>query len=99
MAHFDHKPAVRDPDNEIAVARNTRYGLLLFAVYTLLYATFMILNTFTPSLMEREIVWGINLAVWYGLGLIVTAFLLALLYAWICRAPQRANPDDREGSL
>ena len=35
---------------------------------------------------------GINLAVLYGLGLIVVAFLLALLYDWLCRAPSPPAP-------
>jgi hypothetical protein len=31
---------------------------------------------------------GINLAVWSGLGLIVGALVLALVYAVLCRLPQ-----------
>ena len=33
---------------------------------------------------------GVSLAVLSGLGLIAAAFLLALVYAWLCRAPQGA---------
>ena len=42
--------------------------------------------------MMRTPFGGVNLAVLYGLALIVSAFLLALVYEWLCRAPA-----DREG--
>ncbi len=81
--NLDSRPGVTD----LQIRRNMRYGLLFFFIYTAIYGTFMLLNTFAPWLMEREIVGGLNLAVCYGLGLIVAAFVLALIYAWICRAP------------
>jgi uncharacterized membrane protein (DUF485 family) len=66
-------------------ARRARYGLVLFAFYLALYGGFVLLNAFAPSLMEVTLA-GVNLAVLYGLGLIAAAFLLALLYDWLCRA-------------
>jgi hypothetical protein len=30
---------------------------------------------------------GVNLAIWYGFGLIGGALVLALIYAWLCREP------------
>jgi hypothetical protein len=34
------------------------------------------------------VVWaGLNLAVVFGLGLIIGAFVLALVYAWCCKTP------------
>lgn len=66
-------------------SQTTRTGLILFAVYLLLYGGFMLLNTFAPDAMEMLILPGINLAVAYGIGLIVAAFVLALWYGWLCR--------------
>jgi uncharacterized membrane protein (DUF485 family) len=66
----------------------------LFATYLALYGGFVLLNAFAPSLMERDLVAGINLAVGYGLGLIVTALGLALLYAWLCRATLTATDQE-----
>jgi hypothetical protein len=43
--------------------------------------------------MEATPLAGVNLAVLCGLGLIAVAFLLALLYDWLCREPA---PRDRE---
>jgi uncharacterized membrane protein (DUF485 family) len=67
---------------------NTRRGLLLFTIYLVLYAGFLILNAFFPEAMDTLVLPDINLAVVYGLGLIVAAFVLALVYAWLCgRSP------------
>ena len=85
-------PQTSEGISEADAARNARYGLILFAVYSLLYGTFMALTAFAPQVMEIVVLGGLNLAVLYGLGLIVAAFLLALVYAWLCRAP--ATPRD-----
>lgn len=85
MAGFDHGPAV-PPADEPHADRNARYGAVLFAVYLALYAGFLALNVFAPASLAVTFL-GVNLAVLAGLGLIVAAFVLALVYAWLCRAP------------
>jgi uncharacterized membrane protein (DUF485 family) len=65
--------------------RNTRIGLSLFAVYLLLYAGFVFLAAFSPDVMELTPLAGVNLAIWYGFGLIIAAIALALVYGWACR--------------
>ena len=65
--------------------RNARIGLVLFAVYLVLYGGFVLLNAYSPTTMEWTPIAGINLAVLYGFGLIVAAFVLALVYGWLCR--------------
>ena len=65
--------------------RNSRIGLKLFAFYLLLYGGFVLLNTFSPTTMEATPVAGINVAILYGFGLIVAAFVLALVYGLLCR--------------
>ena len=76
-----------------AEARNARVGLWLFAVYLLLYGGFMALNAFFPQRMGVPFLGGVNLAVTYGLLLIVGAFVLALLYMFIVRG--RADGEGR----
>lgn len=68
-----------------SLSRNARWGLFLFAVYLLFYTGFVLLNAFAPSFMERDFFAGINIAVGYGLALIVAALALALFYGWLCR--------------
>ncbi len=75
------------PEDDAQIQRNTRIGLVLFAVYLALYGGFVLANAFAPQAMEVTL-FGVNLAILYGMGLIVAAFLLALLYAWLCRTPR-----------
>ncbi len=86
MPGFDHGPSQPLAHEDAAVtSRRTRYGLALFAVYLLLYGGFVLLNAFAPAVMERTPLLGINVAVLYGMALIVAAFVLALVYGWLCR--------------
>jgi uncharacterized membrane protein (DUF485 family) len=72
-----------------------RWALGLFALYLVLYAGFVLLNAFRPSLMEWTPLAGVNLAVLYGLGLIAAAFLLAVLYDLICRILEKRGESRR----
>lgn len=86
MAALDHGPNRTDEvEHPKTVARNTRYGLILFAIYLACYGTYVLTNAFAPQVMERMPLAGINLAVLSGFGLIAVAFLLALFYGWLCR--------------
>jgi uncharacterized membrane protein (DUF485 family) len=91
MGGFDHKPAEPKPEDNRAAARNARYGIVLFVFYLALYTAFVLLNAFRPQVMDVTPLAGINLAVLYGLALIVTAFVLALVYAWLCRGQGRSS--------
>jgi uncharacterized membrane protein (DUF485 family) len=65
--------------------RASRPGLILFALYCVLYGGFVVLTALVPESAGWLIAEGLTLPVGYGVGLIVGALLLALLYAWICR--------------
>jgi uncharacterized membrane protein (DUF485 family) len=71
---------------------NARLGLILFVIYLALYGGFVGLAAFAPDVMERTPAAGVNLAIWYGFGLIAAAILLALIYGWLCR---RSNEPGR----
>jgi uncharacterized membrane protein (DUF485 family) len=86
MADFHPTPTSRETVDPAKAARNSRYGLVLFAIYGSFYGAFMLVNAFAPQIMEMEVVSGINIAVSSGLLLIVAAFALALVYAWLCRS-------------
>jgi uncharacterized membrane protein (DUF485 family) len=77
------KPADLDDHPEIS-ARNARNGLILFAIYFALYAGFMALSTFSPNTMALTFA-GVNVAIWYGMGLIFAAFVLAMVYMYLAR--------------
>ncbi len=88
MPDPDHlsSPAPVDDETEEISARNARYGMVLFLVYLVVYGAYVVLNAFVPAVMDAVPLLGVNLAVIYGVGLIVLALILALIYAWLCRS-------------
>ena len=67
-------------------SRNSRIGLVLFLFYLLLYGGFVLINTFSPKTMEATPIAGVNVAILYGFGLIIAAFLLAIIYGVLCKS-------------
>lgn len=65
---------------------NSRYGLILFAIYFALYAVFMAINVMAPEVMAKPALAGMNVAIVFGFGLIVSALVLALIYMRVSRA-------------
>lgn len=76
------KPAAGD-------AATSRIGLRLFWVYVLLYAGFMGLVLLRPEWLATRPFGGVNLAIAYGLGLILAALVLSLVYMAACRVVER----------
>ena len=72
-----------DDHPEISAA-NSRAGLVLFSVYLAFYAGFVGLAAFTPDAMAAPALGGVNVAVCYGMGLILAAFVVAALYMAAC---------------
>jgi uncharacterized membrane protein (DUF485 family) len=64
------------------VAAPSSLRLWLFALYLAMYLGFMLLTAFRLDAMAAPALGGVNLAVVYGLLLIVSALLLALVYMW-----------------
>lgn len=76
---------------------NTRLGLWLFAVYLVLYLGFVLISAFAAEVMDTIIVAGLNLAIVYGLALIVIALALALMYGLMCRRePSSTGPGESQ---
>ena len=71
--------------------RNAKIGFFLFGIYLLLYGGFVFLNAFAPETMEITPVAGVNLAILYGFGLIIAAFVLAMIYGFVCRGADDNN--------
>ncbi len=55
-------------------------GLWLFALYCLLYFGFMAVAVYDIGIFDHEVFTGVNLAIFWGMGLIGGAFVLALIY-------------------
>jgi len=92
MLHEPAAPSGKDP----AFAFKRRLGVIMFAVYAVVYAGFVVINLVRPALMGRLALGGQNLAVVYGFGLIVFALLLALVYNTACNRREAAMAE-KEG--
>jgi uncharacterized membrane protein (DUF485 family) len=77
-------------DHPEITSRNSRYGLILFAVYLALYGAFMLFTVFDLHVMALPSLAGVNVAIVSGVGLIVAALLLSCFYVWLCR-PSRGK--------
>ncbi|MEE4176312.1 MAG: DUF485 domain-containing protein [Bacteroides sp.] len=78
-----HEPAV-ELGADHASRRKTRLGLILFFVYAVIYAVFVLLGLFFTDTLGMIVFSGLNLAVVYGFGLILLAFLMGLIYSLVC---------------
>lgn len=86
-------PPTTDLDDHPEVsAANARSGLVLFFIYLAFYAGFMGLAAFAPQTMGRSVLGGVNLAITYGLGLIVGALVVAALYMAACARNAKSSP-------
>jgi len=90
--------AARDDHPDVSAA-NARAGLVLFFVYLAFYAGFVGLAAFAPQAMGRPVLAGVNLAITYGMALILGAFVVAALYMWACARNARLDrgPSSTEG--
>lgn len=80
-----HQPAkTEDEGTDLALHYRMRTGVLLFLLYAFIYLVFVVINLVSPLLMESIVLFGMNLAVTYGIGLILFAILLALIYNRLC---------------
>jgi uncharacterized membrane protein (DUF485 family) len=85
-----HEPASQcGPDASAEYKQNI--GVWMFLLYAAVYAVFVAINLLNPLLMEKEIIFGLNLAVVYGFGLIIFALVEALIYNHMCGKHEAAN--------
>ncbi len=66
-----------------AAHHNARWGLILFAIYVVLYGGFVALATIDYAVLKTRF-GGVNIAIAYGFGLIFSAILLAVVYTFLC---------------
>jgi uncharacterized membrane protein (DUF485 family) len=80
-------------DHPEVSAANARAGLVLFFIYLAFYAGFMALAAFAPQSMGQPVLGGVNLAITYGMALIVGAFVIAAIYMVLCARNARLGKD------
>ncbi len=92
-----HKPAAKG-GRDFASSYKMRLGAWLFLLYALVYAVFVAVNVLSPISMEKTIVFGLNLAVVYGFGLIIFALVLALIYNNMCIVKEKELNNPKESN-
>lgn len=96
MHHGPAQESAPDP----ASRYKSRLGVWMFLFYCLVYAGFVFTNVLTEGQAMQTIVFaGMNLAVVYGMGLIILALILALIYNCLCTAKEKelqGQPDPQE---
>ena len=85
-----HEPAAQcGPD--ASADYKMRIGVWMFLLYAAIYAAFVAINLLKPLWMEKEIMFGLNLAVVFGFGLIAFALIEALIYNHMCGVHEADN--------
>lgn len=94
-----HEPAPQSQEKEQASDAKAKLGLWLFAVYCVVYAGFVLINAFAAEKMALPGLFGTNLAITYGMGLIVLAIVFGLVYNFLCtRLEEKMNNGSGEGA-
>ena len=78
-----HEPAA-EVGIENASKKKARLGVWFFFIYLFFYAGFVAIGVLNYELLAIEVVAGLNLALIYGIGLIIFAVLLGILYNYLC---------------
>lgn len=82
-----HQNTVENEDESV-IARRSKIGLILLSIYGAVYVVFIGLCAFASKTLADWSPWGIPAAIWYGMGLMVGAMLMAVLYGRLCRIPK-----------
>lgn len=90
-----HEPAV-ELGIDHASKRKSRLGLILFLVYGIIYAGFVILGLFFTEMLGLIVFSGLNLAVVYGFGLILLAIVMGFVYSLVCTRMEEQMNGRRE---
>jgi len=78
-----HKPAV-ELGQDLSIPKKARLGVIFFWIYLLIYAGFVAIGALMPGALEGRVFSNLNLAVVYGMGLIILAAIMGLFYNHFC---------------
>ena len=92
---MEHGPASEWKEDK-SVGFKTKLGLIMIAIYTVVYFTFIIIAVASPQLMAKD-VGGLNLAIVYGFGIIILAIIQALIYNFASSRHEKNNGESGDG--
>ena len=86
------------PEADHASSKKARLGLWFFFLSFIFYAGFVVIGVVNYDLLRTEGIAGLNLAVIYGMGLILFAIFLGIIYNFLCsRYEDKMNEKEVEG--
>jgi uncharacterized membrane protein (DUF485 family) len=78
-----HEPAV-ELGKDHSIPQKTKLGVIMFLAYLIIYAGFVFIGTIFPKALGAKIIGAQNLAFIYGMGLILLAAVMGLIYNYFC---------------
>jgi uncharacterized membrane protein (DUF485 family) len=78
-----HGPAVK-LDEDHALKKKARLGIIFFFIYLFFYGGFVAIGVINYEILQRNLIAGINTALVYGIGLILFAVVLGIIYNTLC---------------
>jgi uncharacterized membrane protein (DUF485 family) len=92
-----HEPAAK-VERDLASSWKAKLGIKLFWLYCLVYMGFVGIAVFATETMKKIVFAGTNLAIVYGMGLIVFAIILGLVYNHYCTKKEDEMNDAEEAN-
>ena len=83
-----HQPAV-ELGRDLSIPEKTKLGVVLFLFYLAIYVGFVVVGTLFPDSLGGRVFAGLNLAVVYGMVLIILAAVLGLFYNYFCTSYEK----------
>ncbi len=80
---MQHQPAT-ELGRDLSIPKKTKLGVILFLVYLAIYAGFVVVGTLATNALGVRIFADLNLAVVYGMALIILAAVMGLFYNYFC---------------
>ena len=78
-----HEPAM-EMETDYASKKKTNLGIILFLVYAFIYGVFVFVGIVHTDFLGIKVFAGLNLAVVYGIGLIILAMIMGFVYNLAC---------------
>ncbi|WP_140938880.1 DUF485 domain-containing protein [Sphingobacterium lumbrici] len=83
-------------EKESLTKRKSTLGIRLFFIYLFCYAGFVAIGVFQYELLSIPVLGGLNLALAYGIGLILFAVILGIVYNYYCSRYEDEADQDTE---
>jgi uncharacterized membrane protein (DUF485 family) len=85
---MQHGPAT-ELGRDFSIPKKTKLGVILFLIYLVIYAGFVVIGTLFTDALGGRVFANLNLAVVYGMGLIILAAVMGLFYNHFCTKYER----------